>query len=193
MSQSCFSLGFLSQNSLWKLSTFCGYKGYLYWCVFGMRRVSFSQTEWIGNLASRLDWVASPSHELTEWPYWTFYPIVLQLAWLFSFYACFTRVHPLATCKPRASHEIRSRVPCWVHNLELFFTLSHTLLLHDSYLNTVFLSALEPWEQVSPEKQQHNMIIVFVKLVIHMEQAQCDQAWWNKAIRHGLTKKEQSL
>ena len=27
MSQSCFSLGFLSQNSLWKLSTFHGYKG----------------------------------------------------------------------------------------------------------------------------------------------------------------------
>ena len=26
MSQSCFSLGFLSQNSLWKLSTFRGYK-----------------------------------------------------------------------------------------------------------------------------------------------------------------------
>ena len=27
MSQSCFSLGFLSQNSLWKFSTFRGYKG----------------------------------------------------------------------------------------------------------------------------------------------------------------------
>ena len=27
MSQSFFSLGFLSQNSLWKLSIFCGYKG----------------------------------------------------------------------------------------------------------------------------------------------------------------------
>ena len=27
MSQSCFSLEFLSQNSLWKLSTFRGYKG----------------------------------------------------------------------------------------------------------------------------------------------------------------------
>ena len=26
MSQSCFSLGFLSQNSLWKLSTFREYK-----------------------------------------------------------------------------------------------------------------------------------------------------------------------
>ena len=30
MSQSCFSLEFLSQNSLWKLFTFRGYKGYLY-------------------------------------------------------------------------------------------------------------------------------------------------------------------
>ena len=27
MSQSWFFLGFLSQNLLWKLSTFCGYKG----------------------------------------------------------------------------------------------------------------------------------------------------------------------
>ena len=27
MSQSCFSLEFLSQNALWKLSTFRGYKG----------------------------------------------------------------------------------------------------------------------------------------------------------------------
>ena len=35
-----------------KLSIFCGYKGYLYWSEKGMRRVSFSQTEWIGDLAS---------------------------------------------------------------------------------------------------------------------------------------------
>ena len=27
MNQSCFSLGFLSQNSLWKLSKYRGYKG----------------------------------------------------------------------------------------------------------------------------------------------------------------------
>ena len=27
MNQSCFSLGFLTQNSFWKLSTFLGYKG----------------------------------------------------------------------------------------------------------------------------------------------------------------------
>ena len=30
VNQSYFSLGFLSQNSLWKLSFICGYKGYLY-------------------------------------------------------------------------------------------------------------------------------------------------------------------
>ena len=38
-----FSLGFLSQYSLWKLSIFCGYKGYLYWSENGMRRVRFFQ------------------------------------------------------------------------------------------------------------------------------------------------------
>ena len=50
-----FSLGFLSQYSLWKLSIFLGYVGYLYLCVFGMRRVSFSKIELAGGLASRLD------------------------------------------------------------------------------------------------------------------------------------------
>ena len=53
----------------------------------------------------------------------------------------FPKQSGLATCKPRASHEIQSRVPYWVHNLELFFTLSHTLPLHDSHLNTEFLNA----------------------------------------------------
>ena len=111
MSQSCFSLGFFSQNSLWKLSTICGYKGYLYWCVFGMRKVSFSQTEWSGDLASRLDWVTSLSHELTAWPDWKFCLVVLQLAWLFSSPVCFTRVPLLATCQPRANREIQLRDP----------------------------------------------------------------------------------
>ena len=35
MNQSCFSLGFLSQNFLWKLSIFRGYKG-LY--IVGVRK-----------------------------------------------------------------------------------------------------------------------------------------------------------
>ena len=141
MSQSCFFLRFLSQNSLWKISTFRGYKGYLYWCVYGMRRVSFSQIEWTGDLASQLDWVASPSRELTEWPEWTFCPVVLQLTWLFSSSACFTCVPALATCKPRASCEIQSRGPAEGTLLSFFFTPSHTLPLHDSHLNTGFLNA----------------------------------------------------
>ena len=141
MSQSCFSLGFLSQNSLWKLSTFSGYKGYLYWSEKGMRRVSFSITEWTGDLTSRLDWVASPSRKLTEWPVWIFCPLVLQLAWRFSFSACFTRVHLLAACKLRATREIQPQVPASLHSLEHFFTLSHTLPLHDSHLNTGLLIA----------------------------------------------------
>ena len=135
MSQSCFSLGFFSQNSLWKLSTFRGYKEYLYWCVFGMRRVSFSKIKLVGDLASGLDWVVSSSHELTEWLNWTFCSVVLQLAWLFSFSTCFTRVHPLATCKPRDP-------------------VSHTLPLHDFHLNTGFLSAelQANWHGIKPTK-----------------------------------------
>ena len=128
MSQSCFSLGFLSQNILWKFSIFCGYKGYLYWSKKGMQKVSFSITEWTGDLPSRLDWVASPSRELTEWPVWTFFFVMLQLAWRFSFSACFTRVHLLAACKPWATREIQPRVPASLHSLEHFFILSHTTL-----------------------------------------------------------------
>ena len=141
MSQSCFSLRFFPQSSLWKLSIFRGYKGYLYWSEKGMRRVSFSITEWTGDLASRLDWVASPSREITEWPDWTFFPLVLQLAWRFSFFACFTHVHLLVACKPRATREIQLQVSASLHNFEYFFTLSHTVPLYDSYLNTGLLIA----------------------------------------------------
>ena len=141
MSQFCFSLGFLSQYSLRKLSTIHGYKGYLYLYVFGMRRVSFSKTELAGDLASRLNWAASSSREVIEWLDWTFCLVVLQLAWRFSFSACLARVQLLTACKPRATCEIQSRVPDSLHNLKHFFTLSHSLPLHDSHLNTRLLIA----------------------------------------------------
>ena len=135
MNQSCFSLGFFSQNSLWKLSTFRAYKGlYIVWWE-GMRKVSFSQTWWFGDLASRLDWVASSSRELTAWPTWDFCLVVQQLAWLFSSPACFTRVSALAACQSRVTREFQPRVSASLHNLEHFFTLSHSLPLHDSHLN----------------------------------------------------------
>ena len=47
----------------------------------------------------------------------------------------------LAACKLRATHEIQPRVPVSLHNLEQFFTLSYTLPLHDSRLNTGLLIA----------------------------------------------------
>ena len=92
-------------------------------------------------MASRLDWAESSSREVTEWPDWTFCPVVLQLAWRFSFFACFTCVHLLAACKLRATRDIQSRVRDSLHNLEHFFTLSHTLAIHDSHLNTRLLIA----------------------------------------------------
>ena len=50
-----FSRVSLSIFSLTALSIFRRYEGYLYLCVFGMRRVSFFKTELAGSLASRLD------------------------------------------------------------------------------------------------------------------------------------------
>ena len=77
--------------------------------------------------------------------------VVLQLAWLFNSLACSARVHLLAACKPQASHEIQLRVSTSLHCLEHFFTLSHTLPLHDSHLNTGFLS-VELQENLSRNK-----------------------------------------
>ena len=71
-----------------------------------------------------------------------FCPLVFQLAWLFSSPTCSVRVQLLAVCKPRASREFQPRVSASLHCLEHFFTLSHTLPLHDSHLNTGFLSAV---------------------------------------------------
>ena len=55
--------------------------------------------------------------------------------------ACLARVQHLAACQSRATCEIQSRVSALVHSLKHFFTLSHSLPLHDSYLNTGLLIA----------------------------------------------------
>ena len=119
-----------------------------------MWKVSFSQIRWSGDLTSRLDWVANSSHKLTAWLAWDFCPVVQQLAWLFSSFSCFTRMPTLATCQTQASCEIKSRGPAKLHTLELFFTLSHTLPLHDSHLNTGFLNAelQANWHGIKPTK-----------------------------------------
>ena len=141
MNQSYFSLGFLSQNSLWKLSTFHGYKG-LY--IVGWERNVKSQfflnrVFWLLDLAIRL------SHK--------FKPLANSLGSL-GLLSCnvtagMTLQLPrmLHTCAnfgslPVTSHpRVQPRVSTSLHNLEYFFTLSHSLLLHDSHLNIGLLIA----------------------------------------------------
>ena len=48
-------------------------------------------------------------------------------------------MHRLAAWQPRATRDFQSRVPAVLHKLEHFFTLSHTLPLHDSHINTRLL------------------------------------------------------
>ena len=106
-----------------------------------MLKVCFSQIRCSGDLTLWLGWVASSSRELTAWLAWDFCPIVQQLARLFSFWHAWHVCNLLAACKQRATREIQSRAPTSLHNLEHYFTLSHTLLLHNFHLNTGLLIA----------------------------------------------------
>ena len=129
-----FSLGFLSQNSLWKLSQNREYKGIYIVGWEGIWKVSFSQTGCSNFLTSWLGWVASSSHEQTAWLAWDFCPVMQQLAWCFSFWHAWHVRIILAAC----NREIQLRVLASLHTLEQFFTPSHTLPLQDSHLNTGF-------------------------------------------------------
>ena len=55
--------------------------------------------------------------------------------------ACLARVHQFGGLQPQATREIQLRVSASLHTFEQFFTLSYTLPLHDSHLNTGLLIA----------------------------------------------------
>ena len=57
----------LSQYSLWKLSIFREYEEYLYLCVFGMWRVSFSKTELISWRLGLATWLSHEFKLRTNW------------------------------------------------------------------------------------------------------------------------------
>ena len=140
MSQSCFSLGFLSQYSLEALYISWVWGVFILVCVWNVKSQFFqNRAGW------RLGLVTWLSREFKPWANWVanldFCPVVLQLAWLFSFPACSACVQLLAACKPQVTREIQPRVPASLHSLEHFFTFSHTLPLHDSHLNTGLLIA----------------------------------------------------
>ena len=136
-----FSLGFLSQNSLWKLSLNRGYKSIYIVGWEGMWNVIFCQTGCSGGLTFRLGWVASSSREQTAWPAWNFCPVVNSwrdastsgmLGMCASIWRLTAASHPR---NPVAS-------PCFfAHIWTILHTLSHTLPLHDSHLKTGFLIA----------------------------------------------------
>ena len=119
----------------------CGYKGIYIVGWEEMWNVIFCQTGCSGGLTSQLDWVASSSREQTAWPAWNFCPVVNSwrdvsasgmLGMCASIWWFAAASHPR---DPIAS-------PCFfAHTWAIFHTLSHTLPLHNSHLNTGFLIA----------------------------------------------------
>ena len=128
VNQSCFSLGFPSQNSLWKLSIICGYKEYLYWSERGMWNVRIYKTGVARGLTSWLDWVARSSREITIWLVVLFCPVVLQLAWLFTFWHTW---HVCCVSRLEAVSHPREQVAslCFLTHSWANFTLFHSLPL----------------------------------------------------------------
>ena len=131
MSQSCFSLGFLSQNSLWKLSTFCEYKS-IYSRVYKECEESITTkqgilTTWPREFKSRANCLA----RLEVLSCSAIVGMTLQLP-LHASHMCHSGDLPIA----RSSCE---NPP--MHTHLNFFTLSHTQPLYNSHLNTGYLIA----------------------------------------------------
>ena len=138
MSQSCFSLGFLSQIFLWKLSTFCGYKGIYSRVYEECERLVFIKQD---ILATRpRDWNKSRANFLARLKVYscsTLAGVTFQLP-LHASHVCHSGDLPVVRL---ASREIQSWDSIELHTSWDFFTLSHTLPLHNSYLNIGYLIA----------------------------------------------------
>ena len=125
MSQSCFSLGFLFENSLWKLSTFRGYKGIYSRVCKECEKTFFCKTRHSGySLATGM------SRELTTKPDCPFLSYSVPVVVTLQFPACFTRVAFWRVASreslARSSHENHSECS---HTRNLHFH-SHTWILH---------------------------------------------------------------
>ena len=138
MNQSCFTLGFLSQNSLWKLSFFRGYKGYLYWGENEIWRVRFFKIGLARGLTLQLNWVARSSREIIEQLVVLFCPVTLQLAWRFNFW------HAWHVC-------IFLQLAAASHPRDLVASLcfSCTLLSISSHYLTYYLTKISPKYRVT--------------------------------------------
>ena len=123
-----FFLGFLSQNSLWKLSLNRGYKGIYTVGWEGMWKVIFCQTGCSSDLTLRLGWVASSSHEEIAWLAWDFCPVVnswhdTSASYMLGTYASIWRLAVASHSRdPVASPCFTAQSWAFLHNL------SHTTL-----------------------------------------------------------------
>ena len=122
MIQSYFSLRFLSQNSLWKLSIFLRYKGIYSGVYEECAKSGFNQTGHSSDSTLRLEWVMSLSYELTAWPNWNFWFIVLWLAWPFSSSCMLHTCAIFATCQSRVSLELHTSWDVFTHDPYIILT-----------------------------------------------------------------------
>ena len=136
MNQSCFTLGFLFQNSLWKLSFICGYEGYLYWSGEECETSGFLQNRG----GSRLDLVTWLSCEIQSRDNCMASCPILScsapVSMTVHLLACLARVLRLAACSRESPASLCFLAHSWAN-----FTLSHSLPLHQTHLNTGLLNA----------------------------------------------------
>ena len=141
MNQSCFSLGFHSQNSLWKLSFFRGYKGLLEW-EWNVKSQVFQN-----RAGSRLNLIAWLSREFQPRGNWTASCPILSCSAPASMtlqllaYLALVQLLAACSCESPARFSREDLFFFFFHTLEHFFTLSHSLFLQESHLNTGLLIA----------------------------------------------------
>ena len=140
MSQSWFSLGFFSQNSLLKLSTFRGYKGIYSRVREEYEKSFFCKTGHSSDSVLRVGWVASLSLELTTKLDCNFCSVVLLLSWPFNFLHVSHVWHFGELPVTSHSRDLVAR-NLQMHTRLNFFTLSHIQPLHNFHLNTGYLNA----------------------------------------------------
>ena len=128
MSQSCFSLRFISHNSLWKLSTFCGYKGIYSRVWKGMWKVIFLQNKMLWRVASDSQLATRMSHEFqspnNRMVRLYFLSCSDPSVLIFQLPACFTRMTLLVSHHSQVNREMLFDAHTW----SILHTLLHTIL-----------------------------------------------------------------
>ena len=107
----------------------------------------------------------------------------------FQLLTCLARVQHFDGLQPRATREIQQRVPASLHNLEKFFTLSHTLPLHASHLNTGLLIAKiqanfarNKTNKMVDKIQPYNVHVLFYRNICTHEWRNCFWVTWYKLL-----------